>query len=115
MVRGDLQVISRRAAGADQALACSVKVREEMMASIIKPIPIKEWERSCNRRGRYSVSCVLSDRWLRFAARSDRLEFGPVVRVDVLTDAGDGRRTRRLCSLTITKEGLRQVLDRIDT
>lgn len=84
------------------------------MATLIKPIPIEEWRQTCSTRGRYSVSCVLSDRWLRFAARSDQLEFGSVVWVDVLTDAGMGKHTRRLCSLAITKEGLRQVLDRID-
>lgn len=85
------------------------------MATLIKPIPIEEWRRTCSTRGPYSVSCILSDRWFRFAARSDRFEMGSVVWVDVLTDAGIGRHARRLCSLAITKEGLRQVLDRIDS
>ncbi len=85
------------------------------MATLIKPIPIEEWRQTCSTRGRYSVSCVLSDRWLRFAARSDQFEMGSVVWVDVLTDTGARKHTRRLCSLAITKEGLRQVLDRIDS
>lgn len=85
------------------------------MAGNIKRLPIKDWERICKRRGHFSVSCVLSDRWLRFAPTSDTLEFGSVLWVDVLTDAGDEGQTRRLCSLAITKEALRQVLARIDS
>lgn len=83
------------------------------MKGNITNFPIKSWQRMSNRRGRFSVSCVVSDRWLRFSPTSDVMELGSVVWVDVMTEvSGD---ERMLCTLGITFEELRKALDNIDS
>ena len=82
------------------------------MTDNVSRFPIKTWQKICNKRGRFSVSCAVSERWLRFSSTSASTELGSVVWVDVLTDVADG--TRKLCTLAITLEDLRKALDNID-
>ncbi len=74
--------------------------------------PVKGWERIKNRRGKRSVSCMISERWFRFAEKADWLRDGPVVFVDVMTDAGDGE--RKLCQLCIPLKELVQAVNNIE-
>ena len=82
------------------------------MTDKITRFPIKAWQRTANRRGRLSVSCVVSDRWLRFAPTSAHMDLGSVVWVDVMTDVSG--KEQKLCTLGITIEELGGVLDRIE-
>jgi hypothetical protein len=69
------------------------------------------WRRTANRRGRHSVSCIVSDRWLRFAPKAKAVGEGAAVIVEVLTDASD--KERKLCELILTLDQLRRVMDSI--
>lgn len=79
----------------------------------IVKFPLKSWQRVANRRGKMSVSCVVTDRYLRFAEKTGKIDMGTVVWMDVLTDSSGDE--RKLCSLAITVEELRRVLVRISS
>lgn len=74
----------------------------------ITRFPIKAWERERNRRGKGSVSCAVSSRWLRMSKQDAKQGFGTPVWVDVITDAGDGE--KKLCTLCLTVEELEAAL-----
>ena len=80
------------------------------MADVVK-FPIKSWQRTANARGKFSVSCIVSDRWLRFSDTSHKMELGTGVWVEVMTDAGGEE--KKLCSLAITLEELQRALENI--
>ena len=79
------------------------------MAEVVK-FPVNHWQREVNRRGKFGVSCIVSERWLRFTETSHKLNLGSVVWLDVMTESGDGK---KLCTLAVTVEDLRRVLDSI--
>jgi hypothetical protein len=95
------------------AFGGALLLSESVMAddNEIVPFPMKSWQRMANRRGKMSVSCVVTDRYLRFAEKTGKIEMGTAVWVDVFTDSSGEE--RKLCSLAITVEELRRVLDRI--
>ena len=73
--------------------------------------PIKGWARAKNRRGKRSVSCIVTDRWLRFREEATTLAEGPVVFMDVMTDvSGD---ERKLCELCIPLDDLAKAVENI--
>ncbi len=82
---------------------------EVLMPDVVK-FPIKGWQRTANRRGKLSASCIVSDRWLRFAETSHKMPIGSAVWVDVMTDASG---EEKICSLAITVEELQRVLANI--
>ena|ERR1700688_377082 len=56
--------------------------------------PMNSTQRIKNRRGKRSVSCMTTDRWLRFPEKAARGNFGDgklstAIVVDVMTDASD--------------------------
>ena len=53
--------------------------------SNIKKFPITFTQRQKNERGKTSVSCQVSDRWLRFSEESTKLEGGEFISLDVMT------------------------------
>lgn len=74
----------------------------------ITKFPVKAWERVQNRRGKRSVSCAVSDRWLRFSEKGDPMDWGTPVWLDVMSDvSGD---ERKLCTLCVTVEELERAL-----
>jgi hypothetical protein len=81
------------------------------MSKNVTRFPITGWRRAANRRGRHSVSCIVSDRWLRFAPKAKVVGEGTAVIVDVLTDASGN--DRKICQLILTLEQLRRVMDSI--
>lgn len=76
--------------------------------SNVTRFPVKVWERIRNRRGKGSVSCEVSERWLRFSKQSEKQPFGTPVWVDVMTDAGE--EGRKICTLCLTVEELERAL-----
>ena len=75
--------------------------------------PIKSWQRWKNRLGRRCAPCIVSDRWLELAAKSDQLDDGDVIWINVMTRP-DGENTRKVCSLAVTKQDLQRALDAVD-
>jgi hypothetical protein len=71
----------------------------------VTQFPIKADQRWRNRLGKRAVPCVVSDRWLQFPEKSDRLKGDHVMFVDVMTRA-DGGNVRKICQICITKEDL---------
>lgn len=70
----------------------------------ISKFPISSWKRVRNRRGKLSVSCIVSDRWLSFQPpHHTKLDVGTPVTVDVMTDGDDGK-SKKLCQLIVTIE-----------
>jgi hypothetical protein len=74
----------------------------------ITRFPSSGWSRAANRRGKWSVSCTTTDRFLVFGKEVGPAPEGHVVKVDVMTD-GNGE-ARRLCTLTLTLEQLAKVI-----
>jgi hypothetical protein len=70
--------------------------------------PTNGWQRAANRRGKQSVSCIVSDRFLRFEDKKHSGPEGTSVIMHVMTD-GNGPE-RKLTTLVITLEQLHGVL-----
>lgn len=78
------------------------------MAKITR-FPIKGWKRAANRRGKRSVSCVVSDRFLRFEEEKKPIDEGTAVVMHVMTDASGEE--RKLTTLIVTLEQLREAIN----
>jgi hypothetical protein len=87
-----------------------------MTDETIVRFPVKTWQRIKNRRGKHSVSCMVTDRWLRFDKKATKVDFGiqtgTAVFVDVMTDTSG--EPRKVCQVCITLEDLREVLKRYE-
>lgn len=78
--------------------------------------PVKSIQRIQNRRGKRSVSCMVSDRWLRFPETATTVSFGDgkpssTVIVDVMTDVSG--EPKKLCELCIRLEDLQSAISNI--
>jgi hypothetical protein len=80
---------------------------QDKMSNVTR-FPSNGWRRASNRRGKRSVSCIVSDRFLRFEEKMQMTEEGTAVIMHVMTD-GSGEE-RKLTTLIITLEQLRGVL-----
>ena len=77
--------------------------------------PISTLQRIKNRRGKRSVSCHVSERWLRFQDEARVIDLGEgkktYVFVNVMTGSeGEGR---KLCDLCIVVEDLQAALNNV--
>lgn len=72
------------------------------MKKIIK-LPISNWQRVKNGRGKNSVSCIISERWLEFSDNSTILNDGEYFFVSVMT-LDKKENERKLCELAVSKE-----------
>lgn len=80
--------------------------------SNIKKFPITLTQRQKNKRGKTSVSCQVSDRWLKFSEESTHLEGGEFISLDVMT-LGSDEKERKICELVITREELLEALKNV--
>jgi len=84
----------------------------------IQRFPISGWKRTLNRRGKRSVSCIASDRRLRFGEPDQQaLNIGTPIVLDVMTetpDENDDFKSTKLCSLIVTVEQLKKLMEEID-
>jgi hypothetical protein len=79
------------------------------MAKNVEKLPISTWQRIQNKRGKWSASCIVSDRWLQFAPEIvGSMQIGTAVAVNVMTSVSGS--DRKICELTLTLEDLRRVL-----
>jgi hypothetical protein len=78
------------------------------MAKNVEKLPISTWQRIQNKRGKWSASCIVSDRWLRFAPEIASLQIGTAVVVEVITSVSGS--DRKICELNLTLEDLHRVL-----
>ncbi len=84
----------------------------------IQRFPISAWKRTLNRRGKRSVSCIVSDRWLRFGEPDQQaLNIGTPIVLDVMTEITDENgkfKSKKLCSLIVTVEQLKKLMEQVD-
>ncbi len=83
----------------------------------IRKFPIDSWTREQNRRGKRSVLCIVSNRWLRFGEPAQQsLKLGTPMWLDVMTETEDENgelKSRKLCTLCVTVEQLQKLMDEI--
>ena len=82
------------------------------MISDVTRFPMNTWERIKNRRGGRSVSCIVTERWLRFAEDTGPTPDGPAVLLEVFTDVNE--RDRKLCELLIPIEELERAIGNVN-
>jgi hypothetical protein len=82
------------------------------MSKDIIRFPVKTTQRIKNGRGKFSVSCAVSMRWLRFQESTGYVENNSeAVVVDVMTDSDfDGSPSKKLCELVLELDDLRAIL-----
>ncbi len=87
------------------------------MSKDVVRFPVNTIQRIKNRRGKFSVSCAVSMRWLRFQEQTGCVENdSPAVVVDVMTDPDfDGSPSKKLCELVLELDDLRAVLKLYDS
>ncbi|RWQ66673.1 hypothetical protein [Mesorhizobium sp.] len=82
----------------------------------IKKFPVTHARRELNRRGKMSLNCIVSDRWIRVGdPHWTSPELGAPIEIDVMraySNATGG--DRKLCSLVVTVDQLRALLAEID-
>ncbi len=92
-----------------------LKIRKRVefaMRNNVVRFPTRAWKRAANRRGKRSVSCIVTDRFLRFEEKVQPTEEGTAVIMHVMTD-GNGAE-RKLTTLIITLEQLHGVLQQYE-
>ena len=87
------------------------------MSNDIIRFPVNTTQRVKNRRGRFSVSCAVSMRWLRFREETGHVDNNSeAVVVDVMTDSDfDGSPSKKLCELVLELDDLRAILKQYET
>ncbi len=85
----------------------------------IRKFPITSWDRIQNSRGKRSVSCIISNRWLRFGEPEQQpINIGTPIWLDVMTETeeenGNTLEPKKLCTLCVTVEQLQKLLDEIE-
>ena len=82
------------------------------MDSKIKRIPIKPSQIKKNSLGPLHVACQVSQRYLQFHPDSIHCQAGEFLTIDVMTEL-DIDKSRKLCSLILTREDLLAALENI--
>ena len=85
------------------------------MDGMILRFPVSSWKRLQNQRGKRAVSCIVSDSWLQFGEpHHENLNIGTPISLDVMTDAVDDRKPRKLCNLIVTVEQLKALVELVN-
>jgi hypothetical protein len=86
------------------------------MSTDIIRFPMNGSQRTKNRRGRNTVSCYVSGRWLRFHEEVGTVENDSrAVVVDVMAGDFDETPAKKICELVLELNDLRTILDLYDT
>jgi hypothetical protein len=88
----------------------------------ISKFPVSTWQRILNRRGKRTVNCIVSGRYLRYDDLGPssigyfpaRLKIGTPVTIDVMTDSDTEKEPRKICELTLTLEELKDMVSRLE-
>ena len=84
------------------------------MSDKVKKFPITYSQRRKNIMGPLHVECQVSGRYLQFHEKSDIVQGGEFITVDVMPmQIEDDKPVRRICELIITKEDLLEALKHI--
>ena len=81
------------------------------MSNVIR-FPADGFQRAKNRRGKRTVSCMVTDRFLRFTNEWRTFDDGTYIFVNVMTDKSEEE--RQLASLCITLEELKKVISIVE-
>jgi hypothetical protein len=87
------------------------------MSKDVIRFPMNGSQRMKNRRGKHSVSCYVSGRWLRFQEETGIVERNSrAVVVDVMTagDYEDSEPSKKICELVLELDDLRALLQLYD-
>jgi len=77
--------------------------------------PTSGWLRTKNRRGKRSVSCIVSGRYFVFGKVDRPMMEGSPIFVDVMTEADPDTKPRKLCSLCVTLEDLKAMVEMLES
>ncbi|GLQ36560.1 hypothetical protein GCM10007908_01800 [Rhizobium albus] len=82
----------------------------------IEKFPISHYKRDLNRRGKKSLSCIISDRWIKVGKpHHEQLELGTPIELEVLTANNPSTaEDYKICSMKVTVEQLRDLLAEIE-
>lgn len=86
----------------------------------ISKFPVSTWQKIWNKRGARAVNCVVSGRWLKVGEPGTSSggylptgKIGTPVPIDVMTGGYDDEEPRKICSLVVTYEELKALLDKL--
>lgn len=82
------------------------------MVDEVTRFPVSAWNRIKNRRGKRTVNCEISGRYLKYGTGHDTgTKMGVLVSVDVMTDGND-RDTldRKICELVLPLDELKELI-----
>lgn len=79
----------------------------------IAKFPMSYSQRHKNMMGPLAVECQVSGRYLQFHEKSDALDTGEFISVDVMAMPDDGKPTRKICGLVIKREDLLETLKHV--
>lgn len=80
----------------------------------VTKFPITYSEKRKNMDGPLCVECQVSGRYLRFHEKSDVVQAGEFISVDVMAmQADEGRPSKKICELIVTREDLMNALKHI--
>lgn len=84
-----------------------------MTGDNITRFPTSHAERRKNSLGPFVVECIVSNRFFAFSKTAEAISAGSAIWIDVMTSSDDEHKTRKICSLAVTKEDLQRALDHI--
>lgn len=79
----------------------------------ITKFPMSYSQRHKNMMGPLAVECQISGRYLQFHEKSDILDTGEFITVDVMAMPDDGKPARKICELVIKREDLLEALKHV--
>ena len=79
----------------------------------IAKFPMSYSQRHKNMMGPLAVECQVSGRYLQFHEKSDALDTGEFISVDVMAMPDDGKPTRKIFGLVIQREDLLETLKHV--
>jgi hypothetical protein len=89
------------------------------MSDNISKFPMSHWQWIWNKRGKRSVNCVVSGRYLRYghpASTStgyfpDQHKLGTPVTIEIMSSNDPDSKDRKICELILTLEELKQMVE----
>lgn len=87
------------------------------MVEKVTRFPISGWERIKNRRGKRTVNCEISSRYLKYGQAHDSgTVSGVLVAVDVMTDNGEEEKPdRKICELVLSLGELKELVNKVES
>jgi len=92
------------------------------MEDNVEKFPISTWQRAFNRRGKRTVNCIVTDRYLRYdkpgrpmaGCFPDNKKVGTPIVISVMTDKYSETKHHKICELVLTLEELKAMVAILD-